>query len=563
VFSKTVRRLHCAFAVIAALGALGGFFAGEVARAATYPFVRTVMHFDAAVPGFDSDYRWSTINAPVINDAGQVAFSGDARPQLTPQLPTSAVWAERAGQGLQIVAREFAQAPGTPAGTVFNGLNLRPFQFNNAGEVGFMRGVSGAGVDGSNDAGIWLERGPGNLQLALRELDAAPGTPTDVKFGILSPPVVNDACEMSVVAYLVGPGVTDFNRFGIWTDAGDAGNLRLLVRDGQQVPGLPSGVRFLSVSNPFLNSAGENLFLTGLFGPGINSTNEVGLWSSTSSGVLRLVAREGDQPPSLPAGAQFGFMSPDVLRFNDAGQSAFHSRLQGAAVDNSNDESLWMEVADNQLHLVAREGQLAPEIPGGVIFGSLTPLSLNQGGRLFFNGQLAGPGVDHTNQYANYLYDATTGSYDLIVRHQDPAPGMGDGWSIRQVNYMALNDNNDVVVYAQASDGVGIVDGLWSWKPGGDLQLLLRQDDLIDVDNGPGSDLRSLWFLRTLYNAEGYPGSFNHRGELAVEMRFNDGTGGVFVITIPEPSTVAMCAIAIVALLRSTRRSNRRSMWLA
>jgi hypothetical protein len=114
---------------------------------------------------------------------------------------------------------------------------------------------------------------------------------------------------------------------------------------------------------------------------------------------------------------------------------------------------------------------------------------------------------------------------------------------------MLLNDNDDVVVYGQASDGVDLVQGLWARAPGGTLRLVLRENDTIDVDNGPGTDLRRLWFLEMQSRAPGYPYSFNNRNELAVRARFQDGTGGLFVITIPEPSTVALGAILLIDLL--------------
>ncbi len=108
---------------------------GEPASSKIVTAVRTVALSETPVPGVEPDYQWSTFNLPVINDVGHVAFAADVR---GPNPTTSGVWSEAGGAGLQLVARERYQAPGTPSGTVFNGMNLGPFQYNNQSAAGLL-----------------------------------------------------------------------------------------------------------------------------------------------------------------------------------------------------------------------------------------------------------------------------------------------------------------------------------------------------------------------------------------------------------------------------------------
>src|SRR5262249_3118000 len=89
------------------------------------------------------------------------------------------IWSDSSGT-LTLIAREGAQAPGTPDGVNFPG-NFQDFGnpgLNDSGQTAFSAGLTGAGVDASNDNGIWATDRTGVLQLIVREgdvLEVAPG----------------------------------------------------------------------------------------------------------------------------------------------------------------------------------------------------------------------------------------------------------------------------------------------------------------------------------------------------------------------------------------------------
>jgi hypothetical protein len=74
-------------------------------------------------------------------------------------------------------------------------VNFGPFStpvLNHVGQVAFFANLTGTGVTGSNNEGVW-RGGPGSLSLVARRGDQAPGTATGVNFGSPSIPVLNDA----------------------------------------------------------------------------------------------------------------------------------------------------------------------------------------------------------------------------------------------------------------------------------------------------------------------------------------------------------------------------------
>ena len=98
-------------------------------------------------------------------------------------------------------------------------------------------------------------------------------------FAFARGPSLNDAGQAAFRASLTGTGVGPTNGSGIFR--GSAGNLTLLVREGQLAPDGTN--RFDSLVTPFLdvpalNNAGQVVFAAKLTGPGVGTTNDTGLF---------------------------------------------------------------------------------------------------------------------------------------------------------------------------------------------------------------------------------------------------------------------------------------------
>lgn len=229
------------------------------------------------------------------------------------------------------VALSSQQAPGVAAGGVFS--FFFPPYINKAGQTVFIARLQGTGV--VDNGGVWSE-GRGSLALVASHGRQAPGIPAGGVFLAIDNPVINDAGQTAILAYLTGGGITftSGNNTGIWSEG--RGSLSLVARTGNAAPGLPTNSVFNSINKPVFNAAGKTAFFGGVTGPTITGSNDAGIWSE-GSGSLSLVARENTAAPGITGGvySRDGFSNP-VL--NNAGHTAFSTYVSGSNVSN---QGIW------------------------------------------------------------------------------------------------------------------------------------------------------------------------------------------------------------------------------
>jgi hypothetical protein len=230
-----------------------------------------------------------------INRAGQTAFTANLTGSGIDTSNARGGWVQ-GPNGLQLIYRGGDQAPGTPSGVLYAGSYSNGwigFVLNGVGQTAYSTSLTGPGIDSTNAQAVWAGA-PGSMALVARAGEHAPGTASGVSFARLSFDVrslsLNDAGQVAFQAGLTGAGVNLNNDTGIW--AGTPGNLSLVVREGDQVPGMASGVQFLDFvfKSAHLNNAGKMVFSADFYGPGASGE---GIWSN-ASGSLALVARTGD-----------------------------------------------------------------------------------------------------------------------------------------------------------------------------------------------------------------------------------------------------------------------------
>lgn len=259
-------------------------------------------------PGTPEGVDFYSIDIPAINDSGETAFFASL-PLFTPGVTFrngTGVWAEREGS-LHLVARSGDPAPGFPDGNRFiyisysNGsIPARP-GWNNAGQLAFRAALVNESGDQVGN-GIWSDRS-GASELVVASGDTAPGTAGRV-FEYFQQPLLNKLGQTAFFASLasVGPFL-DGQREGLWSEGG--GSLHLVAHSGTQAPDTPSGTLFKefdpnsSVGLFTLNGAGQMAFYATLKdevgGAIVGASNDAGIWAEDRSGVLHLIAREGDQ----------------------------------------------------------------------------------------------------------------------------------------------------------------------------------------------------------------------------------------------------------------------------
>ena len=537
--------------------------------------LRTVALTGTPIPGMSPGVTFRRFDPPVLNNAGQTAFTADLQfgSGGVDENNDRGLWSEGHG-ALALVARKGGFAPGTPEAK-FDRVYYPVL--NNAGQTIFYSTLQqGSGdVVPNNSYGVWSE-GSGLLQLVARAGNQAPSAPEGATFDYIDEPhflVLNTAGATALDASMqVGKGgVTADTNIGIWIGRTDS--LELAVRGGDQPPGAPAGAKFDDFSNVVLNDVGEYAF-RGVFNPVDAVTRfdrQGGIWAYRD-GLLQLIAHKGERAPDTPNGSFFRSFGPPA--FNDAAQVAFTAELvnENGVVEYPDHVGIWAE-HNGSLRLVARSGSQAPGTPDGVSFNDFNTsdspeVTMDGAGNIAFFGYLRGESVNAGNETGIWS-EARSGDLELVVRAGDPAPGAPAGAKFRSVGGPRLNATGQIAFVGQLQSGAGGVSlasdlGIWAQDRDGVLQMIVREGDLVDVDDGPGTDFRTVTGFSLFYpwrgtgNQDGRPSAFNDLGQLAFLASFTDRSSGIFVSSlaaIPEPASVVLAAMTLVGLFHRPRRS--------
>ncbi len=228
------------------------------------------------------------IDSPVLNESGQVAFTGELQGAGVSAANNEGVY--RGGVGTLIqVAREGDQAPGAGAGVVFGDFAFGTVGLNNANQVAFGAELVGAGVTDANNSGVFSE-GSGGLDLVVREGDQAPDQDSGLVFSSFNNVVINRAGDTAFNAVLTGTG----NRTGIYAE--DSGTLTQVALSGELAPGATDDVVFSRFGGLVFNAMGQVAFNAFLSGPGVSFTarNNGAIYATTLDGELIEVVRTGE-----------------------------------------------------------------------------------------------------------------------------------------------------------------------------------------------------------------------------------------------------------------------------
>lgn len=287
--------------------------------------------------------------------------------------------------------------------------------------------------------------GPPVYTVVAKSGDPAPDIP-GATFQSLqnSNAVINEQGTVAFRAQVqLAAGFDGVNHIGIWV--GPPGNLRLAARQGDPVPGLDTNLTIRSLPPLTLymrmDASGQIAFNAQLAGPGITFDNDTCLLAG-QPGNLRVVAREGNPAPGLPATyllGDLGSLNATDFVVGLPGQTALRARLRGAAT-LPDDAAIWLESA-NGLERIVWEGMPVPGFPGGVNFKSVylsvpTATACNPAGELAFVAELEGPGFDLSNNAS--LWVATTNGLDRLLNEGDGL-GLPVGLSYSRFGDVTMN----------------------------------------------------------------------------------------------------------------------------
>ena len=272
-----------------------------------------------------------------LSDHGQVVFGGRLNDD------TRGIWFGDASAGVSLIALGNTQAPGTPAGALFEKTTLargadRRFGVSPAGNLAFpaLLTTGAGGVVSANQHGLW-SRVAGTTLLAAREASPAPGLASGVNFSNsganpFDGAEVNDAGNVVFKAFVAGTGITASNDSAIWT--GRLITLQPVVREGQLAPGAPAGFVFgdLATVRPVLNELGQFAFIADAQNAAGTVTRR-GLWAWDPGLGLMKIAIQGESLTLAPGVTRtvstvqgnFDAAFTGARSLNDAGQLVFQA----------------------------------------------------------------------------------------------------------------------------------------------------------------------------------------------------------------------------------------------
>ncbi|MFN3168393.1 MAG: choice-of-anchor tandem repeat NxxGxxAF-containing protein [Phycisphaeraceae bacterium] len=507
-------------------------------------------------PGLGPGITFRVLDLPAINDAGQWAAVGLIRGPGIDSLSDRGIWSANRGGSAGLLVRSGDAAPNAADGVRFQ--NFEDPQISETGTVVFNGALyysvfdPPGPVDSTNNTGYWSVGPTGPTTQIVREGDPIPNNPGFTFSNFSGVPAINGSGQ---VAFNTRVG----DKSSIWTNA--SGALAEVARRDQQLPGFAQGAEFFLLFRPHLTDAGEVIFQARIDGNTIDFRNEDGIWSDRA-GTLAPRMRTGEPAPGTPAGTRFIDLSLGSPLTNAAGDFVFQSELIGTGVNPDNDRGIWSNINDD-LRLVARKGDPAPGTEPGVVFEGFSVTDFDDDGFVAINGALTGPGVDGGN-YLGVWSDVGGNGLQLVAREDQPAPGTTGDARFSEFGGAFLGGDEQVAFFARLKGG-DVTDptrvGLWATDPRGDLRLILRQGDLLDVDpTTAGEDLRRVTTFgviegdTALNRDDRGGGGFNSAGEIAIRVSFDDGTNAIYIATVPEPNTLALLGMAGLLITRRTRR---------
>ena len=476
---------------------------------------------------------------PAINDRGEITFSGTGHSPWH----TGAWLVDEAG--LHVIARDGMDAPGTDGtfGTMAYSAGL-----DQQGNV-----VLGTRTAEGNLQGVWKGR-PGSLSLVALEGQPAPGSGS-VFHGFTTDPYPLIGPDGTV---LLHGSADDGYKWGWWTDR--TGSLAPIAYDGHPAADLPNGYTYSTTGRTVMNQNGEVAFLAHYDPPGAAGGAIGGVWAE-KAGTLHLVAETGGSFPD--AGEFTHFYS---LAFNNRQETATLAAMAGTGI------GIWMDTAGGMTK-VGAEGDPAPGMEADVTFSDFLGAGfapvLSNLGQVAFYAEVEGPGVTDANRGG--IWSTVSGRLEMVIRAGDRAPGTPEGVVFRGgwmfddgARSLSLNDRGDLVFYAFL-DGPGIDGsnngGIWALA-GGEVILLAREGDTIEVDPGVFATIAELSYDDVLGSASGMTqrGCLNERGEVVFAAEFTDGIDRIVVATIPDPASVLLLAAGVAATLRRRRVRRPRTL---
>jgi len=489
-----------------------------------------------AAPGTEATYV--AFRAPVLDEAGGLAFAASLGRAEDGALIDNGFWLRRVDGELEVIAREGEPAVGASAGELWSSLDVP--RLWPEGSLAFPAAIVDAegNYDYDTGAGIWTLDPEAGLALLIRSGDPiSDSDPTPVSY--LGVPMLEDGrAVFRVATQSVGAAASR-----LLVREAD-GTRRIVAKGGELAPGTSGDVRFGASFPLCFGADGSIHFAANLQIDGARIESGRAVYREAPGGALELLLASEDAAP-IAAPALFGFQ-------NTVCDAEGRLALVGiGAPEHPDDTGVYVAAAGDSPIAVARRGSEAPGTEARAFYW-FEEVALDADGGVVFRARLA-------SELTDGLWGADAAG--TVFPYQVPgagAAGLPDGVVVSAVGGFASNRGGDVLF------PVGLTGpGVWWYQNDGALffaprgrgpTLVLRTGETLEV--GPG-DLRTIQGLGSVSTSLGFS-SLDSARRIALAIDFTDGSSGVFVGQVPEPSRDLAAVTALASLVAAALRVRRR-----
>jgi len=387
-----------------------------------------------------SDKVYWMFDEPLLNAAGQVAFSGWLARYVDSRRSTGRRFCISTGGAITQVVRNGQAAPdGDGTFDIFSKPAL-----NNSGQLAFVGRIENASTENGYSSGYFVGSGSSLTQIA-RWRQSVP----DGNGRFTSPaayPALNAAGQVAFFASLYDTAAGTNDDSGVFIGSG--GPLSQVVREGQAAP--DGDGTFVGLSREVtINDSGMAAFRGDIAGTG--GEVDQGIFVGSKNSIAQ-IARTGQAAPD----GNGTFAALDEPLLNKSGQVLFRSVLENTN-GGTNDDTGCFLYSGGTITQLAREGQTAPD--GNGLFQDFYELAMNTWGQVAFYGTLVGTNGGTDDDRGIFL----AGESELIQIAREGMPLEGStitSLAFRGNNIPAgdagsgLNDHGHVAYYAGlANDG--------------------------------------------------------------------------------------------------------------
>ncbi|MCP5556520.1 MAG: FG-GAP repeat protein [Verrucomicrobiaceae bacterium] len=376
------------------------------------------------------DINYGTIREAFINDGGVVLFNAALTGAGANRNRDTAAFADMDTLGNQELLVKSRQTFDTD---IIYGAISR-ITSNDKNLVIGAATLTGRGVNGTNNQAIWYQSSTASGYL----LRTGTGIPIFIGAILKSVPefVTNDLVGgqrcAAICTLRTGAGTNATNDSGLWVST--VGTSIEAKREGDAtIAPLPAGN--LGQFTPRLCYATQqHVYSTALVGANFSTFSNAAIFRRARGAAEQLVARRDDiavneSGGALPNARYSSFIGETADSVGPSCGVVYRAGLRiGGATTAANNEGLWRYDGTGIRRLVLRKGQVLDN-PTGLKIARFIQFWAT-GDDLPFDQVLAlvrlsGPGVNANNDQALLLWQ-TDGTFNLLIREGDPAPGCPD-----------------------------------------------------------------------------------------------------------------------------------------